>query len=191
MTEEEHLAHLREGIEEATERTHTLVEVLTREQLLWSPEPERWGVAECLEHLVLTGQAWHPKIETALQEAEPAPASPQQEYRPTLFGRFFLGLAGKKVWIPMPTGPMFEPGEEVSADAPERFLDQQGELLELIEAARGVDLRAVRVSFPQWSRLHLRLGEALTLLVQHQHRHLRQAGEVRQAAAFPSREATV
>lgn len=185
MTEEEHLDQLHESVEEAAEKAQALTGGLTEEQLLWKPAPKKWSVAGCFEHLILTGEAWHSNIRTAIKGAEAVRSSKEREYRPTFFGRFFLGMTGEKVRLPMPTHPMFDPGESVAADAPERFLEQQQELLGLIEDARGLNLQAPRVAFPQWPRMSLRLGEALALVVNHQHRHLQQVEAVMQEDGFP------
>lgn len=84
------------------------------------------------------------------------------------------------------TVPMFRPGDNVSADAPDRFVEQQEALIRLIGKAEGVGLRATVVRFPFTRLLRLRLGEALTLLVHHQHRHLRQIQAVIQQGDFPA-----
>ncbi len=178
-------------VKEASEIAQELTDGLTTEQLLWTPDPKRWSIAGCFEHLILTSRLWHEKIEEALRAAPSAPARTGHAYRPTLFGRCFLGLMGERVKIPVKTGPMFRPGEDVSADAPERFLEQQEELLLLIGRARGTDLHGIVVVFPFTNLLKLRLGEALALLVHHPHRHLRQIEQIMEEDGFPSPDRAV
>lgn len=154
-------------------------------QLLWRPGPGRWGVADCLEHLVAMGEGYHPRIRRALEEAVPAPEG--GEYRPRLFGRLFLWGSGPRVRIPLPA-PKVVAGGQASPDSPERFRKRQDELLELIRAAEGKDLNRTRVASPLSRFVSFTLGECLELLVGHQERHLNQARKVREHWAFPDRE---
>lgn len=186
MTEEEYLDQLRLRVNEASEVAQELTGGLTTEQRLWTSDPKKWSVAECFEHLILTDRLWYPKIEEALQEAPSDADRTGQAFRPTLFGRCFLGLMGERVKIPVKSNPMFRPGDDVPADAPERFLEEQEELLLLIGRARRTDLRDAVVAFPFTNLLKLCLGETLKMLVDHQHRHLRQIERIMQTDGFPS-----
>ncbi len=68
----------------------------------------KWSVAECFEHLILTDRLWYPKIEEALQEAPSDADRTGQDFRPTLFGRCFLG------------GRAGEDPREIQSDVPTR-----------------------------------------------------------------------
>ncbi len=182
-----HLARLHELTDAVEARSRTLVDGLTPAQRLWRPDPERWGVADCFEHLVTTGDAYHPRVAAAMSAASPAADLARwsaTEFRPTWFGAWFVRAAGPggrpirafRPFVPPPATP----------DAPERFLAQQGTLRALIDRARGHDLRAIRIHSPISRLITLRLGECLEMLVVHAQRHLEQAERVRSAPGFPA-----
>lgn len=180
-----HLARLAALADASGADVRRLTDGLTDTELLWQPAPERWSIAACLEHLVATGAAYHPRIQAALAAAPRSSANAERPWRPSWFGRLFVRYAGPETrstrvrargaFIPPPA----------RADAPERLLAQQGELQALLADAPTADLRAIRITSPIARLVSLRLGEALEVLVVHQQRHLLQAWEVHHA--LPSR----
>lgn len=188
-TAAEHLAALRARLDAIDAAAHAVADDLAPARRLWRPAPERWGVADCFEHLVTTDAAYFPRV-AAVLAADPTPeparaaALRAAPYRPTWFGRWFVGAAGKGGRPIRARGPFVPP--PARADAPERFIAQQAELRALLEAASGRDLRALSVTSPLTRLLSLRLGECLTMLVAHQERHLAQAERVRAEPGFPA-----
>lgn len=178
----EHLERLAAGARENAREVEAVVRGLDEEALMWRPEPGRWGVADCLEHLVATAAAYHPRVRAAI---DAAPASgPAAVYKPRLFGRLFIRLSGPDAPVRLRArGPFVPP--RTRPDAPERFAARQDELLGLIADASGADLQAARVTSPLSRLLALTLGECLEMLVAHQRRHLGQARRVRAEPGFP------
>jgi hypothetical protein len=182
-TNREHLARLAELADANADEIARVAADLDATRLLWRPSPERWGVADCMEHLVSTGAAYYPKMRAAVEAATHDPARDDARWAPSWLGRFLLGAVGPNgravrapaALIPPPARP----------DAPARLLAQQDELRALIAEAHGADLRAVRIPSPISRLLSLRLGEALEMLLLHQRRHLNQAWRVRRASNFP------
>jgi hypothetical protein len=186
-TNGEHLARLAALADENAAEVGRLVEDLDAARLLWRPSPERWGVADCLEHLIATGNAYHPRVRAAVEEALRAGARDAARdgapWRPTWFGRLFVRAAGPGGRSVRARGPFVPPPGRV--DSATRLLAQQDELRALVADAHGLDLREPRVSSPLSKLLTLRLGEALEMLLAHQRRHLEQAWRVRRASNFP------
>lgn len=171
---EPHLASVRE-------RTTALTEGLSAEALLWQPAPDKWGVAQVLEHLHRLHALYEPNIERALAAAGPDPG--RGPLQPSLFARVFNWAIDERTNVRMPTAPFMEP-RDASPQSPERFLQRWGRFGALMRQAQGKDLRAkVRLPVPV---LKLRLGEVFPLLTGHAERHLAQAERVRQAPGFPA-----
>lgn len=182
-TRRAHLARLAALADANAAELARLVDGLDATRLLWRPSPERWGIADCCEHLIATGTAYHPRIRAALAQAPRDAAGDDRRWTPTWFGRLFVHLAGPRGRAIRARGPFVPP--QARPGAPRRLLAQQDELRALIADAHGVDLRAVRIPSPLGGWLTLRLGEALEMLLEHQRRHLAQAWRVREAASFP------
>jgi hypothetical protein len=183
VSAETHFNQLRTRIGAGTEAFRSLVEGLGDDALLWRPGPDRWGIADCLEHLIATGEAYHGTIRHAMAEAR-AGAGGTRVYRPRLFGRLFLWVSSPRGRLRVKTmGPFVPP--PASLDAFERFEGVQEDLLRLLDEAEGYDLQQVRVQSPASRFIRLTLGEVLELLVSHVERHLAQARRVRDADGFP------
>ncbi len=181
---ETHLSEVGRRARENGAWVKALTEGLDDEALLWQPEPRRWGVAECLEHLVATGSAYHPRIREAIENGAPCEADPA--YRPRLWARLFIHSAGPRGRLPLRAPRPFRP-PEARPDVAERFMSQQDELLSFVDAARGVDLQRARVPSPVSRFLVLTLGEVFEVIVAHQERHLAQAQAVVERPGFPQR----
>jgi hypothetical protein len=162
--------------------SETLSQPLDGYQRLWRPAPERWGVADCFEHLIATGAAYYPRIAAAMDQSNHAPA---RDYAPSWFGRLFIWGAGPGSRTRIRARKMFIPPPALD-DAPERFILQQKELLGLVAEARRHSLQKVKIRSPLSRLLTLSLGECLEMIVVHQKRHLGQAERILSEQQFPA-----
>lgn len=157
-------------------------------QLLWQPEPQRWGVGQCLVHLARLNQLYRERLTAALQKARKQGRSSRGPLRGTWFGRWFTSVVGPDVTKRVQTPPILRPRKEVVAGTPVRtFLEEQDRLRALVEEARGLDLDRTRVTSPVSRLVRLSVGDAFRVLVEHEKRHLDQADAVLASEGFPSR----
>ncbi len=177
----DHLAALRRDAQAVLEEVEQLVAGVDASRLRERPAPDRWSVADCLTHLAVTGDAYHPRIRAALAawraDRTEGGVPPNGEYRPSLFGRFFIRLTGPRGRNvkTRARGPFAPP--PAGDDAVQRFRATQAQLLSLIEAAAFADLQRIRIPSPLIRLLALSLGECLEMLVGHERRHLQQMRE--------------
>ena len=168
-------------------RTETILQkaiaewqMLPPERLAASPAPGKWSAAQCLQHLNHYGHHYLPAIERAIQQAQQRGSQPAAEFHPGWLGAYFTGLM-----LPQPDGSlktkMKSPKEAVPSAAPDpvatlaEFIEQQERTLQLLEAARSVNMNTVWVptSLSRWIRL--RLGDTFGFVVAHNERHALQA----------------
>ena len=185
----EHLSTLHATLEDTNIQTRDLVRGLSDAQRLWRPDPKSWGIAHCFDHLIVTGNLYHPRIRMALKlesmADHPSDATLKGTFARSWFGRAFLWFAGPTSRVRIRTFRIFRPQKAPDPRAPEAFLKQQEELKELLEYSAEADLQTVRIVSPQTRFLTLRLGECLEMLVLHQQRHLQQAQRVTESEDFP------
>ncbi|MGZ8376198.1 MAG: DinB family protein [Gemmatirosa sp.] len=186
-TNREHLTRLSALVDANAAEASRLVADLDAARLLWRPTPERWSVADCLEHLVTTGAVYHPRLRAVLATATHDAALEEAPWSPTWFGRLVMRAVAPEGRAVRARGPFIPPPGRIDSCA--RLLAQQDELRTIIIDAHGADLRALRVESPLSKLLPLRLGEALEMLLVHQQRHFAQAWRVRRSAGFPASRA--
>lgn len=184
----ESLGELRAAGAEAEELTSGL----TPEQLSWRPESDAWSIAECLDHLVRTGEAYLEVLDEAIEEGRGRglrASGVSGDYRPSLVGRWLPGLLepppGLKIPAPRrirprPPEPGGDDGHPIAA-----FLDLRQRLARRVGAADDLDIARIRVPSPFVPLLRFDLGSAFRVIAAHERRHLYQARRVREAEGFP------
>lgn len=159
---------------------------LTSEQLVWQPGPERWGVGQCLVHLVRLNELYRPRMAAALELGRTRGWKAGGPLRGSWFGRWFTAAVGPGGGKRVRTPPLFRPRKELVTQAPvASFIEEQRRLRGLVEEARGLDLDRIRVVSPASSFLRFRVGDAFRILVEHEKRHMLQAEAVVGAEGFP------
>lgn len=177
-----HLLKLHDDARQNAERVSALFSSLTDEQLTWKPEPKKWSIAECIEHLLITDGLYLPGLTEAIERGPRSGLLGNADYRPRLFQGWFIGASGEKGRMKVKTFPSFDParrGRGGEANAGARFLEQQEKLRALMRQADGLDLNNVRFTSPLSRLMRFTLGEAFTMLISHQKRHIAQAERVR------------
>lgn len=158
-------------------------------QILWKSDPTTWSIAECVEHLTVIDEAYFPGIGLGIEKA-PISDERNLSYSPHLFTRYFIGMVGEQMKQKMKNPKLFDPSRSTSggdAASGDRFLSHQKILYDLIERADRRDINRKVLSSPVSSLLRFSLGEALTMLVSHQKRHLAQAERLLALQGFPGR----
>jgi len=180
------LAELDRQFAAAKAEASELVNGLKEPQLNWRPNAHSWSIAECLQHLNLVGDRCLQMLEEALADARA---------RGLLgHGPFGYGWVGK--WILAKT----EPPSKHKYKAPRAFTPVYGQpiasvlltfsllqdqLAQQLEHASGLDLARIKVSAPEARLFRFNLQLVFAWIAAHERRHLWQARQVRNHAAFP------
>ncbi len=170
------------------ERAVEIAGSLTPSQLWERPRPARWSVGECLDHLVLAGDAYLEVLDEAITGASrPEPASAAREPRPNVLERILLhGLEPPaRIRVPAPArirprrpGSAVEPALTENGDPADprvRFQETRQDYARRLEAAEGLDLQGVKVRSPFVRWIHVSLDTAFRIVRGHERRHLTQA----------------
>jgi hypothetical protein len=158
---------------------------LTEAQLAWRPEPGRWSIAECLDHLHVTGEEVLAQVEAAVVQGWARGTTGSPPFRYGWLGPWFVRAnapSGRRV----PTPKVFRPREgRPPVGALDDFLALQEELAAALERANGLDLARVRARSPVTPLLRIGIGSWFEVIAVHQARHLAQARAVLEHPAFP------
>ena len=156
---------------------------LAADQLRWKPGDDVWSVADCFDHLISTGYLYYPRLEDAVGSADTDRAG--QPYEPSVLAKLFIWTISPDTGIKVRAFDPFEPkhpGEDVAIL--DMFDEQQGMLLGLLKKADRVDINSGKFVTPGLVRLTV--GEGLTMVVQHQRRHMLQVDRLMKHPNFPA-----
>jgi hypothetical protein len=165
-----------------------IVAELSDSQANWQPAPQKWSIAECIEHLNQTLGSYNERLALAIDKARRLDKTGGEPYgRGTFAGRFlvnFLRQPSKKVSAP----GVFQPSasELEIAVVGDTFRGACSRLVELAEEADGLALGAVKIASPVSRFFRLSVAQAFEVQDLHTPRHLAQAERVRQHQSFPA-----
>jgi DinB superfamily len=181
------VAALRAEFEAAKKDARDLLAGIGDPAFNWRHAPGTWSMAQCLDHLNLTGRKYLRALDRAIEEGRAK----------NLVGRgpFRYGLLESWAVRTMDAPPMFRikapraflPASEGKiAESLAAFLALQDEFQQRLARADGLDLRRVKARSPVSRHLKFSLGKAFAGISAHQRRHLWQARKLKDDAAFPA-----
>jgi hypothetical protein len=135
-----------------------------------------WSVGFCIEHMVLTGRAFLPRWDAALQDAAAKKRIGKHPEHYTWWQRRILHLLENPDRLKQKTSPPFEPYSRRSIEETiARFLAMHQEFRRRITASRGLDISRSRVQSPFVPWFRYALGFSFDLALVHERRHIFQA----------------
>ncbi len=177
------LAAVTREFHDAQKDAQRLVDSVSEGEWNRKPAPGRWSVAECISHLNLTNQAYLPLIREAIERgnrdrsAKRMPRVPRLDITGWLLCRIMEPPVRR---LKSKTLPGFSPSATADRlSILERFNQLQGNLLEELEAADGLNLSRLKIASPFNPRIRYNLYSCFRILAAHERRHLWQAEQVR------------
>ena len=158
---------------------------LNEAQLNWKPAENSWSVGQCLDHIIRTDQEFDPEFEKLASGNRRNSLWENWSPFTGMGGRFLVNAVrtdSKKAKAPSKS---IVPPSDIEADIVNRFIEHVAEVNQKVEACSGVDLHRTIVTSPFLSVFTYKFDDALTVLVEHSKRHVRQAKRVMEADGFP------
>lgn len=143
------------------------------------PDPKRWSVGQCLDHLN-TLRTTYPAIDRTIAEAERRGLRRPGPFRYGWFARLSIRSMDAPPRFRMRTVKMLFPREiPLDRDAVlHEFLELRDQFAERVRRADGLDLKRAVVVSPVNRLVRLPLGAYFAFLLAHDRRHLWQARQV-------------
>lgn len=175
---------------ERKNETHDLIQLVNNEfstlqdRLFYTkPEPKKWSVAECLDHLILTLDIYIPQM-VQIIDNKGKYIGQKENFNYTILGRLAVkSMKPKKgniIPFKMKTFknliPLKEGGKK--QEIIERFVKFQKEIINVIGGLKDVNLEKPKIITAAGPILKMRLGDALHFMVAHNQRHILQAQNV-------------
>jgi hypothetical protein len=180
------LAELRSQFAAVKAEASELVDGLKESQFNWRPDPRRWSMAECLLHLNIVGDRYVRLLEKTLEDPGVRGRVGQGPFAHGVLGKWILTNTEpppkRKLKAPRSFTPAY--GQPITAVLP-TFRHVQEQLALLLEQANGLDLERIKIRALGLGPVRVNLYVAFAWIAAHERRHLWQARQVRNHAAFP------
>ena len=162
----------------------SIVAGLTEAQFNWHPEPQRWSIAQCLDHLNFGVIKVLPAFDRVIADGRSRGRTSAGPFRYGWLSRLIVASMEPPPKFRMKT-PLKKPAEGTFhlADVVPEFPRVRDQLAARIRDADGLDLRRVKITSPVNRLIRLPLGAYFEFMLAHDRRHLWQARNVRQALA--------
>jgi hypothetical protein len=179
------LAELDRQFAAAKAEASELVDGLQEPQFNWRPHAQSWSMAECLLHLNMVGGRYVHLLEATLAEARRRGRLADGPFGYGWLGKLILAHteppSRHKFKAPRAFVPAY--GQPITAVLP-TFRHLQEQLSRQVEQASGLDLAHIKVPAPEAPPLRFNLQFAFAWIAAHERRHLWQAKQIRNHAAF-------
>lgn len=152
---------------------------LDKEALNWRPEPHKWSIAQCIDHVVVTNESYYPILEGLKAGTyKPGPLG-RLPLLPRLFGKMIISTVGPERKRKVKTFPIWEPTyTTIDFDVLEQLRRSHERLKESFRAIPEERYHSIIISSPANRHIVYPLADAMEILALHGQRHLEQAKEV-------------
>jgi len=155
---------------------------LTECQFQAPPRTGGWSIAYCIEHLILTGNAFMNEWDAALDAASTRGSRAGGPFPYSWLQRKLLNFAEPPYRLRVKTTKPFVPlARRPMADTIHRFLRMHKEMAARVARCQGLDAGSIKVKSPFVSWLSYSLGMSFDLALAHERRHLWQAMQIRKS----------
>jgi hypothetical protein len=180
------IAALHAEFEAAREDARGLLSGIGDHAFNWRRAPGTWSMAECVDHLNLTGRKYLRALDRAIEAGRSKGLLGVGPFRYGLLESWTVRVMDAPPMFRIKAPRAFTPAPEARlAESLAAFVALQDEFQQRLARADGLDLRRVKARSPVSRHLKFSLGKAFAGIAAHQRRHLWQARQLRNDAAFP------
>lgn len=180
------LADVETELQAIARDTQSLFGRLDERQLNWRPEPARWSVAQCFDHLLNINREMFLAVDAATDHARPRTVWQRLPVLPRLFGwmliRSQMPETKRKFTAPSKAVPS---SSALDARIIERFAAHQHEAAARVRALEGREVARLIMVSPFVAFITYSVLDGCRLLVTHERRHFEQARRVTREPGFP------
>jgi hypothetical protein len=163
-----------------------VVDGLSDTQLNWKPSPDKWSIAQCLEHLTAASSGFNPYFVDALARGRQRfTTASAPMYQPSFMGRWLIKHVEPESLRKLRAPKIFKPSASNVRNALDNFLEQQKAFVKFVSETNGIDYNRTRLRSPVTPLVRYSLADAYVITVSHEQRHLQQARRVRETPGFP------
>lgn len=174
------LDDFRRQLEHLSADAAALVGEMSDDDFNWRPSPDRWSIAQCIEHLNAAARAYLPMLDEGIADAIRGGRYGQGPFRYSLLGRAMARSQEPPPRFKFKSPRVFAPPPaRARQETMAAFRAYQMQYIDRLRQANGLDLARARVRSPAaYAWIRIPLGSAFALTTAHERRHLWQARRV-------------
>jgi len=180
------LAEVRSGLEAVAGEVHATFGGLGSGQLNWRPDPGRWSVAQCFEHLLTADRLMFRAAEAALADGAARSVWQRLPIVPSLLGRMLIRSQApggtRRFTAPAQAQPA---SRDIDADIVQRFVEQQRGAVARLRTLDEQRAARVIMTSPFIKVVTYSVLDGWRLVLAHERRHFEQARGVARSPGFP------
>ncbi|MEM7656357.1 MAG: DinB family protein [Bacteroidota bacterium] len=171
-----------------TEAYEDRFERLSPEHLNAKPDPNRWSIGQCIDHIITTNRQYFPIFDQIIQGRYRPSFYQRMPVLPGLFGRMILRSVQPDTLRKISTVPVFEPSQSaISGSILADFVAQQEILAGYLERMDALSVKHLILTSPAAKAVIYSVWYGVEIILAHEARHLKQAeGVLAQLGADPS-----
>jgi len=182
------LSEVRSGLESLSQDVQATFGACDDRQLNWRPDPARWSIAQCFDHLLTANALMFRAAEAALDDATPRTVWQRMPIVPRVLGRLLVRSqapgAARKFKAPSQAVPATS---DIAGDVIARFIEQHREAVRRITSLDERDAARAVMTSPFIKVVTYSVFDGWRLVLAHDRRHVEQARAVMQSPGFPPR----
>ena len=165
---------------------------LSASQLNWQKSTDSWSVKQTLIHLNEYARFYHTEFVKRIEQTrfkEPIPQFVSSPLGKSAWKSMKLGNANnvkRRFHSPKQYNPLVN-NQLNEDDTVVNFLKNQLELVHILDSAKQVNLRKVKIPISISKIIRLRLGDALQFVIYHNERHIQQIKNTISQPEFPTK----
>jgi len=159
---------------------------LSTAQINWKPDPKRWSVAQCLDHLIAGNRELHRPIDEIIEGRTQTRVLERAPAYARLWGRLMVRQLRPEAKLKLTAPSKATPAASaIDRDIVRRFVDQQSDTIRRMQLLDERNRGDVVLTSPFAWPVVYRAIDACRIIVAHERRHLAQAERVVDSPGFP------
>lgn len=166
-------------IDKVTDEVSECFGNLNADQLNLKSSPDRWSIAQCLEHLIVVNRSYFPVLQSLHEGTYRKPWTARVGFIVDFLGNTVLKAVMPDRRKKTRTFTIWEPqASDLPGDIVKKFTDHQEELKKRIRESQDLLDQDTVISSPANRLIVYRLNKAFDIIVAHEKRHVEQAKAV-------------
>lgn len=186
MTDKDFIEEILLKGRQAQEKVQKEFVSLSLDQLNWKPSPGSWSIAQCLDHLMASHNAYFPDLEKITAGNYKMNFWEKYSQLTAICGRIMKDQLQEQVKRKIKAPEKLRAStSQLSPEIVDSYLANLNIFLKYISDCQAVDIDKTVLTSPLMGIVTYTLRDAFQFLLQHEHRHINQAIRVKTNNGFP------